>query len=127
MGSETTTGVFMPAIEEVLEKGARTEESDWCATFEVPGRESAWAQVTADCINLSYPLTEDPADALPVADLLPPFISEILAWQAEQHVTLQFERATARAIAGFLDRYFRAFLVPDAGDYAVTARVEDLG
>lgn len=118
---------FVPAIEEVLAHGERTESSDWCATFEVPGRETAWAQVTADCINLGYPLSEDPADALPVADLLPPFVTEILTWEANQFVTLQYERAGARAIAGFLDRYFRAMLIPGAGDYAVTARVEDLG
>jgi hypothetical protein len=94
-----------------------------CATFEVVGKRTIWAQVMKGTLNAAYPLDAPPESHL--RDLLARLPGSIVtAWEAKNFVTVMFESSMPIDVAKAIDQIFGE--VFDAGDYSVDCRLEDL-
>jgi len=109
-----------PVIREVF--GAPDEHA-LCATIEVVGVADAWAQVTADTVNIAYPSSEDPANRLSALVGAHP-CSGISEWEPMKFATFSFTRDRPQVIARFVDGLLRELFRLD--DYSVDTSVFDL-
>lgn len=90
-----------------------------CATFEVPGNKRAWAQVTADTVNVSYPYEGDPEEWLPIAGLHLPDGMRQIAWKP--YVFIEFSYADPAPLAEFLHACFTLLLKQEGDRYPLVS------
>ena len=111
-----------PLVREVFAAGA-DDAAEWCATFEVVGNASAWAQVTASSLNLAYPFADAPL--LRLADVVRPLPEvELVGWEAGKYATFSFGSASASVVARAVDDALTLLFA--LGDYSVDGQLEQL-
>ena len=82
---------------------------DWCVTLEAKVDPEKWIQLTADQVNLHYPVSDAPADALIAIDW-PADLMELVAWEADLYVTFTHRAdASLPQVAEFVQRYVEKF------------------
>ena len=109
-----------PLIREVL--GA-PEGQALCGTIEVDGMGDAWAQVTADAINVAYPSAEDPARRLSSLVGAHP-CAGVAEWEPMKFTTFNYTPDRPQVIAKFIDGLLRELF--GLGDYSVNIRIFEL-
>jgi len=111
-----------PLVREVLSASAQQAPGpEWCATFEVVGNSSAWAQVTASSVNFAYPHEDAPRVRLEsVLSRLPDI--ELLSWEPGQYATFSFGPASATAVARVVDEALA--LLFELDEYSVDGQLE---
>ena len=93
-------------------------DDDSFATFAVVGADDRWVQYKIGQINAAYPFADDPVQRLaPLADFA------VLGWEANKYVFGDLGRGDPRAIAAWIDKYFREILQCAPG-YDLTIDVE---
>jgi hypothetical protein len=124
VSSADAIATLQPAIAEVLEASKCGDV--WCATFEVSGDTSRWVQITADTLNLPYPLVEPPQQVLASLGLADAARLELREWKAREFATFEVpEGATAAEMARIADGLLRG-LLGCAAAYALDVKMEKL-
>lgn len=116
-----------PALQELL--GAvetdPPDARDLCATFTVPGRESAWVQVVLGTVNFGFPHSTDPSAMLATAGLGMPPGSVVSAWEACKFATVEHGPCSKAQLAAFVDDLF-VRVQGMAPDYPIDVALERL-
>jgi hypothetical protein len=121
MGTDQVAAM-RPAIVEVLE--GSEGDAVWCATFAVVGDPARWVQVTADALNVAYPIASPPAHMVSGHERLARL--EVRDWKPNEYATFDVPGgASAMEIAHLTDALFQS-LLGCADDYAVDVGVERL-
>jgi hypothetical protein len=96
--------VIRPLVAEVEDGHAARPDADYCARFDVPGREATWAEVVHDVINFAYPFPDDPIERLGRLHLATLPGLALMSWQPGLYATVSFpHRTPSRDIARFVD------------------------
>ena len=109
-----------PLVREVL--GA-LEGQALCGMIEVEGVRDAWAQVTADAINVAYPSTEDPARRLSSLVSSHP-CAGVAEWESMKFSTFSYTPDRPQVIAKFIDSLLRELF--GLRDYSVNVSIFEL-
>lgn len=121
MGADQVA-VFRPFIVELEDAAADGCDVEYCASFTVPGREAAWAEVVLPTVNFAYPFHEDPIARLERSGVAALPGLAVREWQPGLFATVSYDRATSREIARFVDGIF-GVLLGCGDDYPVDARI----
>lgn len=109
-----------PLVREVL--GA-PEGQAFCGTIEVDGLDDAWAQITADTINIAYPSAEEPARRLASLVGAHP-CAGVAEWESMKFTTLSYTADRPQVIAKFIDGLLRELFGLE--DYSVNTSIFEL-
>jgi hypothetical protein len=115
-----------PLVAEVEVAHAALPDADYCARFDVPGRETAWAEVVHDAVNFAYPFADDPIERLGRLGIaILPGLA-LVAWQSGRYATVSFpDRTPSREVARFVDAIL-GILLGCGADYPVDAAIDRL-
>jgi hypothetical protein len=112
-----------PLVAEVEDAKAERPDADYCARFDVPGREATWAQVVHDAINFAYRFPVDPIERLRRLHLATLPGLALVGWQPGLYATVSFpHRTPSRDIARFVDGLL-GVLLGCGEDYPVDAEI----
>ena len=92
------------AINETVESGV-----DWCVTLESKRDGNKWIQLTAHYINLYYPFSESPDEALQSLPM-PECEIELESFEPGTFITYEHGADKLQELANFVNVYARLFL-----------------
>ncbi len=122
MGADQVA-VIRPLVAEVEDGHAERPGADYCARFDVPGRDATWAEVVHDAVNFAYPFADDPIERLRRLHIaVLPGVS-LLTWQPGLYATVSFpDRPPSREVARFVDAIL-GILLGCGEDYPLDAEI----
>jgi hypothetical protein len=120
----------MQSLEQLIAdflKEAGSSEMDLCLTMEGKTNGKAWAQITCDALNMSFPTSAQPLQYLKAIGVALPKRWEVLDYEADAFATFQYAPDDIPGLVQFIQQYFHSgfklALAPDT----VALKKENLG
>jgi hypothetical protein len=118
---------ILPAIAELVAAAEAREpgHQDLCASFSVPGKSNAWAQVTPGTVNFGFPICEPPFTFLVARGISLPEMS-LVSFQMGSYVTFTHGPYPPGVVARFVDAALTASHGLPVDDYLVDVAITRL-
>lgn len=94
-------------IQDTIFKTKSSGNTNYFSTYECKQNDNFWIQFTASVINLSYPFTQEPISKLNSLGVSELEGLEILDWENETFLMLEYDIENIEQVSNFIVSYFK--------------------